>query len=553
MSDTPLFIYAGLSVLTFLLYALLKVRFIKVYLHCDCGALRSPGFFYARKQISRREFINATGAIGNKTFIYYIHLLSYRLFSEKPGTAPIIVYMVYNFLTCVVLFCFLGELCGGEAGYIGVLFFLLISSYSRFYISYESIEKYTFLPIFILYASAWGSSVVHGVLIGILGPVLFFLFKPTYILEWLACVLFYSLSQPHPAGIAAGFFLGIGGIVLFSYTRQGNNFLWEIGSIFKARFYTYWLTYGRSKKKGDRKTGKKETSLQTDKTILKKTRYPFVKPAFLGLSCCLFFVMSGMFSSHEAAIWFSGVFFMAAMGILIQHRFYGYHFLALIPSSVMLGGMGYHSFGHNLWYQISLCFCLIVLLKSLHWEVFSSPEQINRELFGMIEHYRVRNSVAHKISDILGVNFSDTVLTWGDSPQLNLLLKTPSPLINQDVTHWGFKGNPYIVADLLLRCRKKPPAYIIPMIDNINWAYFVRITGLEYKKILAIQEGGESFPVYAFDKRRDIPELENEILEQIYNKATQTNDFGAHEIIDTLFMPCRKITAGGRQIWNHAE
>lgn len=519
------------------MYAFAQLLQLRIPMHADCGDLRYPGFFYARKQIDHAEFAHKTGLFGNKIFIYYIHLLVYRFLPKQPLLGPKLFFILYNLLSASVLWATIKAGLPGQPALFSVFIFLLLTGYHRFYTCFDSIEKYALLPVLCLCYLVCTTPQHYHWWIGLSGPLLFFFFKPTFIFEWAVAASFAVFQVPWGIiGIIGGILGGVGLAVLLSYSRFGKD-LWDFRGLIQpdSGLYLYWLRYrnhgkGTTTEKNTASTpGKKAVRSKTDR--LSKNLKMFVMPALPGILLLLAtLVVNAVTPPTPHKFFFTAIFLASTTGLLMQFRFYPYQFLPLIPGAVLAASSLQHPPAGDALTAFPIYALIFFMVSQQTIFLLKTTENKATALLGALPHYLNRCLAAPRLAALLPSQKDDWLLVWGDSPQVNLYAGLPSPVGNENPTAWNwtlFKGK---MEQAIATIQATKPRFVIPTIDNINWITFEKTTGLRYACLAKIKIHDEFFAIY---------QLVDSFPPD--NTAVLAKDY---------FLPCRQISTDGRHVWN---
>ncbi|MBU3917188.1 hypothetical protein KKA14_16770 [bacterium] len=224
------------------------------------------------------------------------------------------------------------------------------------------------------------------------------------------------------------------------------------------------------------------------------------------------------------------------IGFLIQWRFYPYHYIALIPSSIFMFSLAFRKIDEFSPVCIVIAGVLVgFLLINIIVSGLKNKEDLLSCLMKPIPHYMNRMLAALIISDRIQCVRSDWLLQWGDTPQLNILSGIPSPAGNESTTPWNWGLSNDKARQALSNVVDLRPRYLVPMIDNINLEVFTRSTGLHYNHIDTVYVNNEAFRIFQ--------------LCDIGQPSKKISD----EMKYDLFLECRKKEGNGRFIWNWSE
>ena len=505
-------------------------------MHVDCGELRYPGFFYARKQIDHHEFAHKTGLFGNKIFIFYYHLLGYRLFPNLPIAAPKILFVVFNLISATVLFFTLNHIIPEKLAIFLVVLFLILMSYHNFFACFDSIEKYGVLNSILLGYFIVVKPNFYSEFIGFLFLIQFFFFKPTYVFEWFAVALIVVL-EGKIAGLFTGFMLSFILCVILSYSRFGKYF-WDIRNYFNSGLglLVYWL---KLRNNSEIKCEKNANTCDEQKSEGKRINevFFFFLSALPGIILLVLLGGGGTICSIlNGNYLFPLMLLGATVGLLIQWRFYPYHYIALVPSSIFTFATGFTN-GNDV--SIPLLFMAgttaLYLLINIIVNGFKKKEIFVSSLMKHLPHYSNRMLAAEKISEKILCRSDDWMLQWGDTPQVNLLVGVPSPAGNESTTPWNWGLSNDKARQALSTTIDLKPKYLVLMIDNINFNTFSGSTGLYYKLIDTVYIENEAFRIFK--------------LSRILEPNKKVSDDMKYD----LFMECKKKEPNGRSVWNWAD
>lgn len=527
------------------IFFVIQFRFLSVPMHVDCSNLRYPGLMLAKGEIDHREFAIMTGHLGNKIAIFYFNLLAYILFPNLPNAGPKIFYLLYTSLTALTVYKLFSGLLSVDAACFAVLFYLLLNFYPRLYTYYDSIEKYGHLPTFLLLGWAFDNTPTTAFLAGFAGPILFFLFKPTYILEWLAAAAWLAVKG-QILFLAGGGACGMIFICLVAIARRGD--LRELAGYCKKLHLNgnllYFLKFRNVGARFDKPATEKTRPNQTvpdGRTKKTKTSRPALYflapllPVLVFLAYCWAIGINGMPAPQRFL--FLPMLCAAIAALVLQFRFFGYHFLPLIPYGVAAGTYAWNSAAASWQQGLLWAFMGLLILASSRFFLLTD-EGINKILFKKIPHYQHRNIASVKIAKHLRGEKIRSLLQWDEGRHVNVLLGIPTPAGNDEVAPWSYSLYPAKGEAMINGCRHRPPEILLPMINNINWQTFTALTGLHFQKDKAatVIVDNEVFPLYRLDQNRprQIPDENN----------------GSQSLMSELFIPCRCVTKDQRRIWN---
>lgn len=347
----------------------------------------------------------------------------------------------------------------------------------------------TSLMLFLSFSSDFpGRSELFGILLFV-NPLLF---KLTYIFESIVLLIFFNGSPLH-----VFFGVSILGTTLFLLFSKTQILKGTIYSITHQNILNYFLRYGR-----DHFFDFK--ALFVFKNVIYILLFPLV-----------------------VLIWYGDVFIITLLisqlvAIILQMRFYRYHFVVLIPSIVLLAGKADFYF---------VCIATIPPLVSfIVFLLMENDEKIDSIINKKIPHYHKRSVASKKVATWLREHTyeTDLILTVGDTPQLHVLSGRMSPNYYLDFDPNAAEAASHLQDRLMIEVINNPPQYIVMMMNCLNWSYFNRRTGLFYEKCHSIEIGDETFSIF---KLTD-------------NKSQ--ND----RITGKLFLPCRFVSDDGKKIWN---
>ena len=583
-----LFIY-----LFFFVFSMAQTHFYRLPMGCDCGNLRAPGFFWANGKISYSEFVANSGNLGNKTAAFYLIFLSYKIFRKVPEMAPFLFFSIYNFISTSTIFYFLSLDLPRQSALAGGVTYLILSTFSRFYINYESIEKYALLPISIIIGVSIIKNPYSGFIVGAVGPLLIYFFKPTYFLEWAfisAIQINYYQNQVEQIIAFTVSFCIIG--IFNTVFRNREKKLLEMIPLLNTGLYNYWFRFRNHKVANGKKTAKSKPA--TDNTQLYKNINAFLMfflPAIPGMIPIIVLIICGIsLLPVKLKIILIGMFLSAVAAFIIQFRFYGYHYLTLLPSTAYVAAYVFNELHSHSLFLLSF-YSIIFGLLILHIkDFFSTPEKLTSKLYTEIPHYRNRILACPYLAEKIEPDENDKILVWGDCAQLYIHTNCPSAFDYQEITQWGYRMKPFLSPQLILNCLEKSPKYIFLMIDNINFDFLHKITGLRYVRHKEVRVSNEIFPVFMLkniDKITYYPisSLEiDHIVWDFFSKSKKLNYFSLgnfenaeqiknistsddatllkraledlnNKILDNLFTPCRDISENEkhRHIWNSVK
>jgi hypothetical protein len=455
----------------------------------DFAGLHYPGYFRAKRMIDPEMFSNELlGSPGNKYFVQYLNWILYRLLG------PHIIrirqfYGIWVGLAAVILFMIIYAVSNNLiAGFFGALLFVGWAHHPLFFAQYECAERYALLHSILHFGFVLMAIDSEGVIWVVAAAAaalpMPLLHKPLYAAEGLAgCVIFACMG---PRWALYGYLATIVGIAFLLWaiqSREGRKRLVEGLFDNKSGFYTYWLSYGRS----------------LNFSSLKAKLRPFTKTVALRLILpivpCLYVIIHKM----DDRLIVSSLIMTAAgtLMVLIQLRFYAYHFLPLIVPLAFLAGFAW-TLAADAWTKAFILGGLIGVYVELVLLSAKSRQDLNATVCRSIPHYGTRNEVAKTIGDLLlRLNRSKSpILVWGDTPQIYLYADCPAMYPYLEVTREALEPYDNKKQVLLDQLINRPPAYLVIMMNTVNWGKLHELTGLHYRRVSAVICGEEWFPIY---------------------------------------------------------
>jgi hypothetical protein len=291
--------------------------------------------------------------------------------------------------------------------------------------------------------------------------------KPLYLLE--SAALFTMAPDGHALELLSGF--GVSALLLLTLYWKDGFFTWFTYHLKGLKLFNYTLKFSRNT--GDKR---RRRNLITFLPLLGWTFLPLLLPAALSppqLSSGLWLLLSA-----------------GLLIVLIQYRFYRYHFTCLLPASILLYASSPFSLLH--------LSALLPILYTLSFFFFRDRETLDNRINRRIRHYHTRNCVARPIAEWIRKNTGDTdrILVVGSSMQIYVHSDRLSIYPQLFFTPEVISSNPEQEKTMKKTLAEYPPEIIIPDQNCLNWRMVEHLTKSSYRMVKSFQFNSEYFPVY---------------------------------------------------------
>lgn len=426
--------------------------------------------YYGRKAAKagdRRVFAEARDFPAFKTILYYLFYWASHI-SKSPTRAPRFLFAASNTAGCLLFSTALLSLTGSpQKTWIGTLIYCILSSAPPLGALYLQAEfwalTFTCGSIALILSGHPAALFLAGLLMSI-NPLTV---KPLYLLES-AALLSLAPSDRLPL-ILSGFVLG--SAFILSVYRKDGFFDWFAYHMKGWKVLNYPLKFSRDpSRKGQRR------NLTVFMPVFGWTILPLLLPAVLSRSTLP-----------------SGLWFLLSAGsliVLIQYRFYRYHFVCLLPATLLLYACAPFSFLH----LAGLVPVMYTFSFFFFWDIETLDRRINRR----IRHYHTRNCVSRPISKWIRENSAehDRILVVGSTIQIYVHSDRFSIYPQLFFTPEVLASNPGQEDVMKRALAETPPEIIVPDQNCLNWAMVEHLTKHRYRLVQSFVSHSELFPVY---------------------------------------------------------
>lgn len=461
-------------------------RYLTVAVDCDHAAV----VYHLFNEGEKRD-----GLLFNLIGLRYVNRLAYAIFGKRLGYSARLFFMLFAMICgALILFAVL-PFCGFASAMTAAAVFFVVTASPALEPHNDCSEKYAILPIGMGYAmivaAATGGEVGWYV-------AAFACFLATSAMAKITDLV-HLLAVPLSAGIAS----------FFSSTELAVAAIVP-AVVFAAVTFRYF-TYVRGLFRYARES--RRISMREFSRKLSIFLVPF---AIRNLPLFGFFAYA--LARHApsegplldaTALWFA----LGWVSILVQGRFFGYHFFVIVPPLAIGSAVGIHG-----WFDqfasaglatqaigiAGLAWLAVALLSLAKSVLFASPEALHRLLWGRLGEYYYWEGAAPAIGAYVRsrTNENDHILQWGDTHQVYLFAGRRAStrnfcgkyVFNMHGVEW-IKG---VLQDVVSR----PPALVILMRKEIDMEALEALTGLGYVPESTLVWKGMEMPVYRLQSRR---------------------------------------------------
>ena len=291
--------------------------------------------------------------------------------------------------------------------------------------------------------------------------------KPLYILE--SAALFTMAPSGHAVELLTGF--GISALLILAFYWKDGFFTWVTYHLNGWKLFNYTLKFSR-----ESTNRRRIRNLVTFLPLAGGTFLPLLVPAALSPSP----LPSGLWLLLSAGL----------LIVLVQYRFYRYHFICILPVSILIYSFNYIYIFHLL--------ALIPILYTLSFFFFKDNKDLDNRINRKICHYHTRNCVSRPISEWIRKNTGvmDRILVVGSSMQIYVHSDRLSIYPQLFFTPEVISSNPEHERNMKNALANRPPEIIILDQNCLNWNMVEYLTKSSYRLTKAFQFNSEYFPVY---------------------------------------------------------
>jgi len=496
MTD-PLVLISGLALACIGYNSLWYARFRDSLEDTDFGYASYHGC-KAGKEGNRRVLSEAGDFPSFKTILYYFFYWSYGL-SRSPVRAPRILFCIVDTFGVIFFSLALYLLSRSPSQTImGTLVFCVLSSAPQLGGLYLQSEfwalTFTSAALALILSNNPFSAFAGGMCLAV-NPLSV---KPVYLVESMVLISLAPADLKAPVGTG---FVACACLILLLYGKDG--FLGWIPFHLKDRgMLKYFLKFNR------RGSGRRRIrNLIVFFPVFFTVFPPLIAPAL---------------SNPQALptrLWALAV--AEGLIVVVQFRFFRYHFVTLLPGWVLLFACAPFSVLHLPGF--------IPVAYTLSFLFFKSREGLDRRLNGVIVHYHTRNCAARPIAEWIRENTSprDRILVVGSTFQIYVHSERLSMYSRLFFTPEVTYSNPQSIRLMEKTLAGAPPKAIVLDQNCLNWKMVEYLTGSRYRFAKGFRWNSEFFPIYMK-------------AESVDRKAPENRE---------LFIECLHVTEK-RLLWN---